>query len=233
MRHVIPQRFPDAQWIDLPKTSYGANTFDQLYRLDDGTLVIAEAKAPQARPIWRKGAGEADGWMVQQGTRPYVETILFEMEKNFKLPATDSAGNPVRDASGKPVTIGDIADLIAEALESGKLRYVMVKAAENPGTYAGAKLEHFQIDQEERTSGHAHSPPRRSSGSGRSDRRGGGSGGAGGFRGEGVGALGRLEQSDMSRRRALDTTLTFAKARCEVDSNAPSRSSRSACRRPC
>ncbi|MFE7838204.1 hypothetical protein ACFU53_19755 [Streptomyces sp. NPDC057474] len=146
MRHVIPQRFPDAQWIDLPKTSNGANMFDQLYRLDDGTLVIAEAKAPQANPMWRKGTGDAEGWMVQQGTRPYIETILFQMEKNYKLGATDSAGNPVLDAKGKPVTNGDLADLISEALESGKLKYVMVKAAENPGTYAGAKLEHFKID---------------------------------------------------------------------------------------
>ncbi|UUU23217.1 hypothetical protein [Streptomyces sp. DSM 40750] len=146
MRHVIPQRFPDAQWIDLPKTSNGANMFDQLYRLDDGTLVIAEAKAPQANPMWRKGAGEAEGWMVQQGTRPYIETILFQMEKNYRLGATDSAGNPVLDAKGKPVTNGDLADLISEALESGKLKYVMVKAAENPGAYAGAKLEHFKID---------------------------------------------------------------------------------------
>ncbi|WP_328838333.1 hypothetical protein [Streptomyces europaeiscabiei] len=146
MRHVIPQRFPDAQWIDLPKTPNGANMFDQLYRLDDGTLVIAEAKAPQANPMWRKGAGEAEGWMVQQGTRPYVETILFQMEKNYKLEATDSAGNRVLDAQGKPVTNGDLAELISDALESGKLKYVMVKAAENPGTYAGAKLEHFDID---------------------------------------------------------------------------------------
>ncbi|KFG02698.1 hypothetical protein IQ62_00285 [Streptomyces scabiei] len=146
MRHVIPQRFPDAQWIDLPKTPNGANMFDQLYRLDDGTLVIAEAKAPQANPMWRKGAGEAEGWMVQQGTRPYVETILFQMEKNYKLEATDSAGNRVLDAQGKPVTNGGLAELISDALESGKLKYVMVKAAENPGTYAGAKLEHFDID---------------------------------------------------------------------------------------
>ncbi|MGJ5805880.1 hypothetical protein ACSCB1_43420 [Streptomyces europaeiscabiei] len=147
MRHVIPQRFPDAQWIDLPKTSNGANMFDQLYRLDDGTLVIAEAKAPKGNPIWRKGAGPgADGWMVQQGTRPYIQTILHEMGKNSRLVARDSAGNPVLDAAGKPVTNGAIARQIIDALDSGKLKYVMVKAAENPGTYAGAKLEHFKID---------------------------------------------------------------------------------------
>lgn len=145
MRHVIPKAFHGAQWIDLPKTPNGANMFDQLYRLDDGTLVIAEAKAPKASPIWRKGAGPAQGWMVQQGTRPYIETILFQMEKAKSLVARDSAGNPVLDASGKPVTNGAIAGQIRRALIDEKLQYVMVKAAENPGTYAGARLEHFKI----------------------------------------------------------------------------------------
>lgn len=146
MRHVIPRAFKGAQWIDLPKTPNGANMFDQLYRLDDGTLVIAEAKAPKANPIWRKGAGKARGWMVQQGTRPYIETILFQMEKNKGLVARDGAGNPVLDAAGKPVTNGAIAGQIRSALMDGKLKYVMVKATENPGTYAGARLEHFKID---------------------------------------------------------------------------------------
>ncbi|MFJ2769910.1 hypothetical protein [Streptomyces sp. NPDC087300] len=145
MRHVIPKAFTDAQWIDLPKTPNGANMFDQLYRLDDGTLVIAEAKAPKANPIWRKGAGDAEGWMVQQGTRPYIETILFQMERNSGLIARDSAGNVVRDSAGNPVTNLDIANEISDALEAGKLKYVMVKATENPGTYAGAKMEHFDI----------------------------------------------------------------------------------------
>jgi hypothetical protein len=145
MRHVIPEAFPGAQWVDLPKTANGANMFDQLYRLDDGTLVIAEAKAPKARPIWRKGAGEAHGWMVQQGTRSYVQTILFQMRSNHMLVAKDSAGNPVRNAAGDPVTNGEIAHQISDALDDGKLKYVMVKAAENTGSYAGANLEHFDI----------------------------------------------------------------------------------------
>ncbi|WP_199547883.1 hypothetical protein [Streptomyces sp. N35] len=146
MRHVIPQAFPDAQWIDLPKTPNGANMFDQLYRLDDGTLVIAEAKAPHSNPIWRKGVGPgSEGWMVQQGTRPYVRTIIAEMRKNPGLIAKDNLGNTILDSAGRPVTNRSIALQLMDALDNGKLKYVMVKAAENPGTYAGAKLEHFDI----------------------------------------------------------------------------------------
>ncbi|MFD7710416.1 hypothetical protein [Streptomyces sp. NPDC059786] len=147
MRHIIPEAFADQhpQWIDLPKTPNGANMFDQLYRLDDGSLVIAEAKAPKARPIWRRGAGSAENWMVQQGTRPYIETIIAEMTERGGLLAKDSAGNVIRDSSGKPVTNAMLARQISQALKSGKLQYVMVKATENTGKYAGASLDHFKI----------------------------------------------------------------------------------------
>ncbi|WP_326581221.1 hypothetical protein OG889_23485 [Streptomyces sp. NBC_00481] len=144
-RHVIPTKYPDAQWIDLPKTSNGANMFDQLYRLDDGSLLIVEAKAPQSGLMWRKGAGAAKGWMVKQGTQDYVLTIISEMQKNSELVARDSAGNPVRNSAGETVTNGDIADDVLRALVGRKLKYVMVKANESTGSYAGAKLEHFDL----------------------------------------------------------------------------------------
>ncbi|ULR51683.1 hypothetical protein [Streptomyces deccanensis] len=144
-RHVIPNKYPDAQWIDLPKTSNGANMFDQLYRLDDGSLLIVEAKAPQSGLMWRKGAGAAKGWMVKQGTQDYVLTIISEMQKKSELPALDSAGNPVRNSAGETVTNGDIAGDILRALVGRKLKYVMVKANESTGSYAGAKLEHFDL----------------------------------------------------------------------------------------
>ncbi|MFF6999482.1 hypothetical protein ACFY93_31710 [Streptomyces sp. NPDC008313] len=144
-RHVIPQRFPDAQWVDLPKTPNGANMFDQLYKRDDGSLLIVEAKAPKASLIWRKGAGAAQGWMVKQGSRDYIVTIIEMMESKGGLVARDGAGNPILDSTGKPVTNSDLAEQLADALENEKLQYVMVKAKENTGLYAGATLEHFKL----------------------------------------------------------------------------------------
>ncbi|MFE2566240.1 hypothetical protein [Streptomyces mirabilis] len=127
--HVTPHEFPNAEWVELPKTSNGANMFDQVYKLgNNGDYLIVEAKAPKGELDWRNGAGDAArGMRVKQGTKLYVETILEEMWKR--------GPEDVR-----------IADDLSEALEKGKLQYVLVKANDHAGTsYAGAVLEHFKI----------------------------------------------------------------------------------------
>ncbi|MFG2193076.1 hypothetical protein [Streptomyces sp. NPDC048639] len=135
--HVIPEKFPDAQPIPLPKTPNGANMFDQLYKLDDGSYLVVEAKAPSGNLIWRQGAGSAKGFMVQQGTKHYVHAIIAEMQLRSGLKTTDAVGNTIMN--------GDLARDLLDALDSGKLKYVLVKANDNTGTYAGASLEHFKI----------------------------------------------------------------------------------------
>jgi len=125
--HVVPKEFPGAKVVELPKTPNGADMFDQLYKLgDDGKYLIVEAKAPSGDLGWRNGAGDAAGMRVKQGTREYVHTILTVMWKR--------GGEDRR-----------IADQLFDALEDGKLQYVLVKANENTGSYAGAVLEHFKI----------------------------------------------------------------------------------------
>ncbi|MEU4083008.1 hypothetical protein [Streptomyces aureus] len=126
--HVVPNEFRGAHWVELPETPNGANRFDQLYKLgDDGHYVIVEAKAPKGDLDWRNGAGDqAQGMRVKQGTRLYVQTILTQMWK--------------RNGADRR-----IADSLFDALEDGKLQYVLVKANENTGSYTGAVLEHFKI----------------------------------------------------------------------------------------
>ncbi|AXE88400.1 hypothetical protein [Streptomyces sp. Go-475] len=124
--HVIPERFPDYTPVTLPKTPNGANMFDQLYKREDGSYLIVEAKAPKSDLIWRQGAGPAKGWMVRQGTSEYVHTIIAEMMSR--------KGADVR-----------IAGELLRAWKDGKLDYVLVKANENTGSYAGAALEQFPI----------------------------------------------------------------------------------------
>ncbi|MFF8693619.1 hypothetical protein ACF08W_15595 [Streptomyces sp. NPDC015144] len=135
--HVIPERFEGAVEQPLPKTPNGANMFDQLYRRPDGKLLIIEAKAPKSGLIWRKGKGQASKLMVQQGTRHYLETILFEMEARPDLYVTD--------ATGKVWTNADLVAELRPALRDGNLEYAMVKASEGKGSYAGAVLEYFKI----------------------------------------------------------------------------------------
>ncbi|MFD9358388.1 hypothetical protein ACFWB8_27660, partial [Streptomyces sp. NPDC060031] len=133
VRHVVPHEFPTAKPIDLPQTGNGANMFDGAYELPNDEFLIVEAKAPNANLDWRQGVGDVDprvtgpqGLRVKQGTRLYVETILSEMWKR----------------GGKDA---EIADKLFDALEDGKLKYVMVKANENTGSYAGAVMEHLKI----------------------------------------------------------------------------------------
>ncbi|MEU6483390.1 hypothetical protein [Streptomyces sp. NPDC046887] len=136
--HVIPHKFGNAENIPLPKTPNGANMFDQVYKLDDGTYLIVEAKAPSGDLDWRHGKADPDpanpddhggaaGLRVKQGTRVYVRTILGEMQ---------SRGG--RDA--------EIAATLRTALRDGKLQYLMVKANEpNGSSYAGARYDYLKI----------------------------------------------------------------------------------------
>ncbi|MFE6364157.1 hypothetical protein ACFVP3_29705 [Streptomyces sp. NPDC057806] len=125
--HVVPHEFPNAEWVPLPKTPNGADMFDQVYKLgDDGGYLIVEAKAPSADLGWRRGAGPYEGMLVKQGTKEYFYTIL---EKMWARGGKDT----------------EIANALEDALEDGKLQYVLVKANENTGSYAGAVMEYFKI----------------------------------------------------------------------------------------
>lgn len=123
--HIIPEEFPGAQWITLPKTPNGADRFDQLYQLKDGTLLIVEAKAPSSDLGWRQGKGRHKNKMVQQMTREYAETIIEAMKERGTKSRRD----------------GELARDLKDALDHGKLRYVLVKAKDGGSSYAGGTLQ--------------------------------------------------------------------------------------------
>jgi hypothetical protein len=129
--HTIPEVFENAQEIRLMETGNGSRRFDQLYRLNNGKgdFVIVEAKAPGGVLDWRKGAGPESQTMVKQGTIEYVRTILHEMKKR---------GDPDKS----------IAEEMERALRNKEVQYVMVRANEHTGTYAGAELQYFDLYRE-------------------------------------------------------------------------------------
>lgn len=135
--HVAPAKLVGAVEQVLPKTPNGANMFDQMYRSPDGKLTIIEAKAPSSRLMWRRGSGSAQDLMVQQGTRPYLETIINEMLQRPTLRVTD--------ASGKVWTNAKLAEELKTALDNGNLDYAMVRAKDGGAVYAGAVFEYFKI----------------------------------------------------------------------------------------
>ncbi|MFD3976682.1 hypothetical protein [Streptomyces cyaneofuscatus] len=130
-RHMMLQEFSGAREVtDLPSTPNGSRRFDQLWRTEDGRLVIVEAKGPKADLDWRRGNGDLDsGTMVKQGTVEYVRTILADMESRALVSPLDAK----------------YAQQIRTALDKGTLQYVLVQAAENQGKYAGAQMKYFKI----------------------------------------------------------------------------------------
>ncbi|WP_326781219.1 hypothetical protein OG481_18920 [Streptomyces longwoodensis] len=131
-RHMLLQdEFAGAHEItDLPETPNGSKRFDQLWRDEDGNLIIVEAKGPNARLDWRRGNGVLDsGTMVKQGTLEYVRTIVADMEERALFSPNDAK----------------YAEEIRTAIDNKSLRYVLVQATENTGKYAGAELKHFKI----------------------------------------------------------------------------------------
>ncbi|QGV80262.1 hypothetical protein [Streptomyces ficellus] len=131
--HAVPEVFENTREVPLMETGNGSRRFDQLYRLDDGKgdFVIVEAKAPGGTLDWRQGAGIESEKMVKQGTIEYVRTILQEMLKR---------GDPDKG----------IAEEMGRALRKKKVQYVLVHANEHTGTYAGAKLQYFDLYREGR-----------------------------------------------------------------------------------
>ncbi|MFJ4920242.1 hypothetical protein [Streptomyces sp. NPDC088725] len=132
-RHMLRQvEFEGAhELIDLPETANGSRSFDQLWRGKDGNLIIVEAKSPNGTLLWRQSNGHPSGgtFMVKQGSLDYVRTIVADMRDR------------VIESPGEAKYIKEIED----AIKDKTLRYVLVQASENTGTYAGAVLKDFKL----------------------------------------------------------------------------------------
>ncbi|MFD9805831.1 hypothetical protein ACFWXZ_15730 [[Kitasatospora] papulosa] len=131
---LLLKEFDGAREItDLPDTPNGSRRFDQLWRDKDGNLIVVEAKGPQGTLLWRQGNGDLDSrTLVKQGTLEYVRTIVADMEERALFSPEDAK----------------YAEEIDTAIKNKTLRYVLVQATENTGTYAGAELKHFKIFEE-------------------------------------------------------------------------------------
>lgn len=132
-RHMLRQvEFEGAHELtDLPETANGSKRFDQLWRDKDGNLVIVEAKSPNGTLDWRQSNSHPSGgtFMVKQGSLDYVHTIVADMKDR------------VLESPGEAKYIQEIET----AIKGKTLRYVLVQASENSGTYAGAVLKYFKL----------------------------------------------------------------------------------------
>ncbi|MFI9200344.1 hypothetical protein [Streptomyces sp. NPDC053048] len=122
--HAVPEHYGDVKRID--DRARGNDRFDQIYETKDGRYVVVEAKsAPGTELKDRWGAGPHKKRRVAQGTREYFETILIKMVDRGEI---------------------ELADKLSDALDAGKLDYVLVKGNPNGEKYAGYIMNHFDID---------------------------------------------------------------------------------------
>ncbi|MFD3872070.1 hypothetical protein [Streptomyces sp. NPDC058623] len=125
--HAIPKEFPGAKEEPVFGPANGNDQFDQVYRHGD-RYVVVEAKGNVRTELGERRVG---GDRVSQGTRAYFRDILDQMEKRGEA-------NPLEK---------ELFDKLDAAFDAGKIDYVVVKGADNTGTYAGHTIQRFDISK--------------------------------------------------------------------------------------
>jgi hypothetical protein len=122
--HYIAERYPDFGMQTLLGPKNGNDQFDQVWKHDDGRIVVVEAKSSTGTELG--GRSLPNGKKVSQGSREYFFDILREMRKRGEI---------------------DLVEDLKAALKEGNLEYVVVKGERNSGTYTGYQYRRFDISR--------------------------------------------------------------------------------------
>ncbi|MGD3112459.1 hypothetical protein [Streptomyces sp. YGL11-2] len=122
--HYIAENYPDFEKQTLLGPKNGNDQFDQVWKHEDGRVVVVEAKSSPGTELGRREL--PNGKKVSQGSREYFHDILEAMEKRGEY---------------------DLVDALEKALDKGKLEYVVVKGEKNAGTYTGYQYRRFDISK--------------------------------------------------------------------------------------
>ncbi|MFF9805588.1 hypothetical protein ACF1G5_10700 [Streptomyces coeruleorubidus] len=122
--HYIAENHPDFEKQTLLGPENGNDQFDQVWKHEDGRIVVIEAKSSPDTELGRRTL--PGGKQVSQGSREYFYDILAAMEKRGEY---------------------DLVDDLEKALDEGKLEYVVVKGERNAGTYTGYRYRRFDISR--------------------------------------------------------------------------------------
>ncbi|MFE9217224.1 hypothetical protein ACFYN3_12895 [Streptomyces lavendulae] len=125
--HAIPREFHGAEEQKLHGPDNGNDQFDQVYKHGD-RYVVVEAKSNVTTELGERRIG---GVRVSQGTRAYFEDILKQMKKR---------GEKIQSEK-------DLYEALKAALDANppRIDYVVVKGADNTGTYAGYTIRRFDL----------------------------------------------------------------------------------------
>ncbi|GGR69533.1 hypothetical protein GCM10010252_04480 [Streptomyces aureoverticillatus] len=122
--HYIAERYPDFVEQTLLGPKNGNDQFDQMWKHEDGRIVVVEAKSSPGTGLGRRTL--PGGRQVSQGSREYFFDIIEAMKKRGEF--------------------GRVKDL-QKALKEGKLEYVVVKGENNTGAYTGYQYRRFDISK--------------------------------------------------------------------------------------
>ncbi|MFF4606001.1 hypothetical protein ACFY12_25075 [Streptomyces sp. NPDC001339] len=122
--HYVAEKYPDFDKQTLLGPKNGNDQFDQVWKHEDGRIVVVEAKSSADTELG--GRTLPNGRKVSQGSREYFFDILKAMEKRGE---------------------DDLVDALEKALDEGKLDYVVVKGEKNTGKYTGYQYRRFDISK--------------------------------------------------------------------------------------
>ncbi|WP_460069094.1 hypothetical protein [Streptomyces sp. YKOK-I1] len=125
--HVVPERYAGAVRQPLDGPLNGNDQFDQVWLRKDGGYVVVEAKSSVDTDLGARNL--PSGKRVSQGTREYFLDIIREMQERGKTNLTEAR----------------LARNLKNALDDGKLDYIVVKGEKNAGEYAGYRMRQFDI----------------------------------------------------------------------------------------
>ncbi|WP_328732864.1 hypothetical protein OHT20_31685 [Streptomyces caniferus] len=122
--HFIAEHYPDFEKQTLLGPKNGNDQFDQVWKHEDGRVVVIEAKSSTGTNLGPRTL--PNGRRVSQGSREYFFDIIRMMEKRGEF-------DVVRD--------------LKRALTDGKLEYVVVRGERNAGRYTGLQYRRFDISK--------------------------------------------------------------------------------------
>ncbi|MEU4200780.1 hypothetical protein AB0F64_12605 [Streptomyces sp. NPDC026294] len=122
--HYVAEKHPDFDKQTLLGPKNGNDQFDQVWKHEDGRVVVIEAKSSADTSLGSRAL--PNGRRVSQGSREYFFDIIEKMTKRGEL--------------------GLVTDL-KKALREGKLEYVVIKGEKNTGTYTGYQYRRFDISK--------------------------------------------------------------------------------------
>ncbi|ORT59413.1 hypothetical protein [Streptomyces sp. CB03238] len=122
--HFIAERYPDFDRQPLLGPKNGNDQFDQVWKHEDGRVVVIEAKSSPGTELGSRAL--PGGKRVSQGSREYFFDIIEHMRKRGEF---------------------EVVEALEKALNDGKLEYVVVKGEKNSGTYTGYQYRRFDISK--------------------------------------------------------------------------------------